>query len=89
MTKPQAIQSAYTWAWNTHNDKKSPTMSVLCAKQVLDAVDAYGVSDACYEVLGNLLREWRASKRQGFELPIKIVANSLSLVDPAQSAAAQ
>ena len=82
-TKPQAIQSAYTWAWNTQNDRKSPTMSVLCAKQVLDAVELYGNSDACYEVLGNLLKEWRASKRLEFKEPIERLSRTFEIGEEA------
>lgn len=84
MTKPQAIQSAYNWAWNVQNDRKSPTMAILCAKQVVDAVEGYGnTPDACLEVLANLLREWRASKRAGFKEPIERMARMLEVHEEA------
>ncbi len=82
-TKPQAVQAAYNWAWNTHHDKNSPTMAVLCANQVLSARELYGVSDACYEVLTNLLKDWRAAKRPGFDKPIKALTSTLEIGEEA------
>lgn len=79
MTKPDAVKYAYHWAWNVWNDKKSCVMWMLCAKQVLEAVELYGVSDACYEVLTNLPKEWRSSKRDGFIMPIKELEGRLGI----------
>ena len=89
MTKSEAVKRAYNWAWNTQNDKHSPTMAILCANQVSAAVQDYGdTPEACYEVLANLVQDWKSQKRAGFEASITTVGKILSTVDqqPTQTA---
>ena len=90
MTKSEAVKRAYNWAWNTQNDKHSPTMAILCANQVIAAIQDYGdTPEACYEVLSGLLQDWKSQKRVGFEAPITTVAKILATVDQQQPQTAQ
>lgn len=82
-TKPQAVQAAYNWAFNTRGGKNSPGISMLCANQILSAVELYGLSDACYEVLTSLLKGWIAEKRPSFDKPIKALARALQIQEEA------
>jgi len=89
MTKSQAIQKAYHWAWNVANDRKPSLIGAYCANQVLATVDQYGETEACFELLAERLKEWEAAKRESFREPIKILRNCLSVIDHGQPTTAQ
>lgn len=81
MTKSEAVQRAYAWAFQVQSNRQSAVMMLYCAKQVIAAVEKDGTPIDVYDSLCRLVKEWRSSRRSGMERPVEILTRMLEHKD--------
>lgn len=84
MTHSESVQRAYSWAFNVYNNRKSRLIDMLCARQILQAIeDAQNNADVAYDAMTGIVREWSQRRMDSFEQPIKTLARILNF-DPSK-----
>ncbi len=79
MTPTDSITACYRWAFQVSGDKKSTTLALYAAKQVLKACEESRDPQVQFQAIRELLREWIASHKDGLQTPIKRVAKMLGV----------